>query len=364
MLGFEENRVVENNLEIDENNSGSESDSSGTLTPPLENMAAAAIPDLRVLPEKFSGLKGTQEIGDFLDAIDRAAQINNWGDAEKIALLPSLLSHVSLKWFLAQRGLRAGQNAWIVWADALRAAFNTNITERFDALESRKFKKGDSAEEFFYDMMILLDRYNPQATDDVRLHYLRKGLPEKIQDKINLLDPQTPAQFKAVLKRICKEQTCSPKNDKEIDSLDIKELQVELSEGLRQLRREMQDLKLRESRPPQNNYRYGTNRGYSPSRYYENERYPPRYENNYRREQSPSRGESMEILRSQGAIPRRVRFQDPPNNSNRAERTTTGRPRCFNCNNIGHLARNCQNPPDQNRSQGNGINRPASFRMQ
>jgi hypothetical protein len=363
---------LDNNLELD-----SDSSSSGTLTPPLE-MANANVNgnahgiEMKALPEKFSGLRDGQEVGQFLDAFARAAQINVWTDQEQVSLLPLFLKDTALKWYTAQVQLRQGQNAFVVWADALRATFQVGIADKFEALENRKFLSTESPESYFYDIMIMIDNYGGNANDEMRLHYLKRGLPEDLQEKVTLLDPQTPAQFKSVLKRIHKsfEQAYSAnikKNNTQVTDLEIKEVQVEMNQEIRKLRRELESLKIgnRERTPVGNRYPYNDRAGNSGQAYGRGYNYAGRqnsWESNrpfYEQRQMP------ESQASQGAVPRRVRFDAPMvTDSGQQVRNGLSLPKCYICLSTQHLRNRCpQNPNNLNQGPGNGLG-PAAYHRQ
>lgn len=133
-----------------------------------------------------------QDVEIFFENFDLAAIINEWGDLEKITLLPIYLKGTAEKFFRIIKS----KNRTITWDEAklqLKEKFTTvGNNKRLQAqLYNRKLKEGEGLNEFVIDIIDLCNRIDRDMKEGDICENILRGLSKEVYETIKMLDNST-----------------------------------------------------------------------------------------------------------------------------------------------------------------------------
>lgn len=197
-------------------------------------------------PQPFSG-GPEQDIDVFFENFDLAAIINEWGEFEKITLLPLYLKDMAGKFFKIIKI----KNSKITWDEA-----KTQLIDRFTVvgnkkllklqLDQRKLEKRETISEFVINIIGLCNKIDLQMDETEICEKILSGLPDDIYDKIDMLDNTNIHNLEANLKNVESSKLIRNKNTNSNDEVNKLRREMEL------LRNHIENLNITQSN--QNNF--------------------------------------------------------------------------------------------------------------
>lgn len=173
-------------------------------------------------PQPFSG-SSHEDVDNFFDNFDLAAIINEWGEYEKITLLPLYLKDTAGKFFKIIKT----KNPNITWESV-----KTQLIEKFTVignkkllkiqLDQRKLEKGETISEFLINIIELCNKIDLQMEETDICEKILAGLPDEIYDKIDILDNSTLNNLEKNLKHVESSKLIRNKNinsNREVEEL-------------------------------------------------------------------------------------------------------------------------------------------------
>ncbi|RWS23389.1 hypothetical protein B4U80_13387 [Leptotrombidium deliense] len=268
-----------------------------------------------IAPRPFTG-RSDECIVDWLDHFDMIGNANGWAtDDEKFKRLPSYLDGTARKWYFGYvKQLKTPPKDYKELKDAIKEVFGKGANQAisFDALHQRQMLLGESVEDYFFDKLRLCQRYNSSMTDLEKVNILLRGLAPYLLDRIYPLQPKTPSELFKLLRLF--------------------------SEGAQMANSRTQ---------------------WNSSAYQQVEQAAIQAERSNFRSRDRGNGRFRQFNRdmrsSLDTIERRNRFQSPRRQSNeRSQSRNRNGIRCYNCQKVGHIARECRLRRGNNFRNGRG----------
>ncbi|KAL0803248.1 hypothetical protein ABMA28_017286 [Loxostege sticticalis] len=111
--------------------------------------------DKNMVPE-FDPTVKNHRIENWITKVNECAQIYKWTDQQTSHFaLPRLVGHAK-RWY---EGLKSINRTWVEWQECLKRAFpsETNFGALLSEMLARRYKLGDSLDEYYYEKMVLLN---------------------------------------------------------------------------------------------------------------------------------------------------------------------------------------------------------------
>jgi hypothetical protein len=180
-------------------------------------MATTKASKVAITPPTFGG-KLDEDAFKYLQKFDMVSISNNWTDDIKALQLPNYLVGTAEKWFLNWKKERKASYVpptatptapqppptWVELTTALQLAFKNvgskDIAEQ--KLLSRKQKTGESAEDYLYSKLDLINDYDDKMPMTSKIRYIIKGLRPSYLEKINFICPTTIHEVLDSIRRI------------------------------------------------------------------------------------------------------------------------------------------------------------------
>ncbi|KAL0881732.1 hypothetical protein ABMA27_001525 [Loxostege sticticalis] len=108
-----------------------------------------------MVPE-FDPTVKNHRIENWITKVNECAQIYKWTDQQTSHFaLPRLVGHAK-RWY---EGLKSINRTWVEWQECLKRAFpsETNFGALLSEMLARRYKLGDSLDEYYYEKMVLLN---------------------------------------------------------------------------------------------------------------------------------------------------------------------------------------------------------------
>lgn len=289
-------------------------------------------------PQTFSGKMG-EDVDSFIENFDLAAIINNWGETEKITLLPLYLKDSASKFFKLIK-IKTPNIDWEQTKQQIKEKFTNIGNEKLlrIQLNQRKLKENETLNEFIIDMRELCYKINPNMTEEEICEKILTGLPDEIYNKIEILDNTNIAKITENLKRYELAKMVRKTDQKQNSNVD------KLNEEINILKKHIQQLTtdIREKPTPNYslNYTNGANNNGNtynqpvPNQYFET--YPPYFHPN---QQNP-RFTYNQINQN---IPNTFTQKNNQHQSYQHWNPPRPVPTCYGCGQVGHIKRNCHN---------------------
>lgn len=159
--------------------------------------------DKNIIPEFDPSVKN-QKIDSWLTKVNECSHIYGWSDQQTTHFaLPRLVGHAK-KWY---EGLKTIKYTWPEWQDNLKRAFpsDTNYGALLFEMLEKKYRIGDSLDEYYYDKMILLnacDISGKKAVDCI-IHGLEDRTIRAGASSARFTQPEDLLKY---LKDMCREQ--------------------------------------------------------------------------------------------------------------------------------------------------------------
>ena len=177
----------------------------------------------KMSPPIFGG-SYKEDVKDWVDKFERAARINNWvKDEEKARYLPCFLSGSANIWYenLEHAGGSDLTKYDTVLKGALIKAFD--VTKIHDALEyelrNRRQQPDEEVSHYYYDVIKLCRRVNPNMANEAITRHLMFGLNEKLVPLVIMQSNATPEAFLANAIKAERAQIYAPGNNTEMAKL-------------------------------------------------------------------------------------------------------------------------------------------------
>jgi hypothetical protein len=170
-----------------------------------------------IIPTTFGG-RLDEDAFKYLQKFELVSISNHWTDDIKVIQLPNYLVGTAEKWFLNWKRERKASyvppasaptapQPPITWAEltaALQLAFKNvgskDIAEQ--KLLARKQKAGETAEDYLYSKLDLINDYDEFMPVASKIRYIVKGLRPSYLEKINFIGPTTIAEVLDGIRRI------------------------------------------------------------------------------------------------------------------------------------------------------------------
>jgi hypothetical protein len=272
-------------------------------------------------PPTFSGSPG-EDVNAFLSKFNRIAAANAWDEETKIRLMPCFLTGTAGRWLNAfadydpENGTIEGN--WHEFCRSIKTAFRGAWATELKECELRERKQGpnEPIDDYFYDVRALCREVNPEMNDLEIVRQLIKGLRPELVRVVVPSRPETPAQVLGCLKAYEEADFIAQVNARTPSHLLGGKLTLEgkrdESESIRNLEKEIRDLKR-----------------VLEQRTFGNDSREDRRGAKERRPHTPG-GRQGAPRRQEG----RSRFWG-------SSRTSEGKPICFCCRAVGHVAAVC-----------------------
>jgi len=257
---------------------------------------------LAITPRKFSG-EDEECSREFMELFDQAASSNRWLPDTCVTQFPNYLTHTASKWWRSFKNQRSRAAAaagtplvaptWAEVVTAFQAAFEPNDVIGAELrLDARKQRADETPEQYVFDIISLCERVDKDMIDERRVRYLLRNLKEYYLSRIMPLDPKTPEDFLVHMRRIAEMKKLTDRAvNREARAFPVaEETSLEMREMVKQTQRLV---------------------------------------------------EEIQEQRRQDKAERELRQQQ-----RRRENRTEG-PRCYNCNMMGHIAKDCRKPQNQ-----------------
>jgi len=152
-------------------------------------------------PQTFSGKIG-ENVDSFIDDFNLAALINNWGEIDKITLLPLYLKDSASKFFKLIKTKTPNIN-WEQTKQQIKEKFINIGNDKLlrIQLNQRKLMDNETLNEFIINMMELCYKINPNMVEEEICEKILAGLPDEIYNKIDILDNTNISKITENLKR-------------------------------------------------------------------------------------------------------------------------------------------------------------------
>jgi hypothetical protein len=164
-----------------------------------------------IQPPLFAG-KEEEDVTEWMERYEKIGNYNRWGEAEKRAHVELSLTGAAQKWFsykgkagqlAADWGTAAGPPVVIGVKDQILRQFTPVNRDQFNETRLRERKQGpeESTVEFFYDVLDLCGKVDPNMAEPVKLQHLWRGLKPSLVEKFWSMKPATTDEFLTEVKR-------------------------------------------------------------------------------------------------------------------------------------------------------------------
>ena len=180
---------------------------------------------LSIVPKTFSGHKD-QDPEEFIEQYIQASESNFWNDDIQTKQFINFLHGTPAKWFrcfLAKRQRDAENEdkdepdplTWTELKTGFLDAFVSLARDIVDGvkLDQRRQKPQKSVEDYFYSILALCDKVDPDMGDQRRVRKLLKGLLPSFLDKILPLAPENPEELLKNLRSVAETKVITGRND-------------------------------------------------------------------------------------------------------------------------------------------------------
>lgn len=285
------------------------------------------------LTQTFSGKTG-EDVDSFIENFDLAAIINNWGETEKITLLPLYLKDSASKFFKLIK-IKTPNINWEQTKKQIKEKFTNIGNDKLlrIQLNQRKLMEDETLNEFIINMMELCYKINPNMMEEEICEKILAGLPDEIYNKIEILDNTNITKITENLKRYELAKMVRKTDVKQNSSVD------RLNEEINILKKHIQQLTTDKRENPVQNYtpNYTNRTNYNNEVY--NQQFPspyfppyfnPNQQNPRFRYNQTSQNIPNTFTQQQNQY-RNYQHWNPPRQI----------PTCYGCGKIGHIKRNC-----------------------
>jgi len=265
----------------------------------------------------------TCEISEFLRKFETIGASQCWTSQQKLMTFPLLLSTVPSEWYREYvESLPGPLNSWTQLSAAVTKAFTRRGgPDRAEAaLRKRKMKEGESVDTYLYDVVRLCKLVDASMKESRKIHYITRGLLPVLFHQIMAKDFKSVAELRQHLHRLEDARHTFGEDSPYFQMLDQSSKKTnELTQEMQTLKSLMQQLNTTvavHAIQPNMTPRSFNVRGPSTPRQ------PP--------EPSPPEASSgnSNARTPTGSV-----------------RSSDGRPICYQCEQVGHVSRYCQNPP-------------------
>ena len=274
-------------------------------------------------PDVFRGKPG-EDINSWIFKFNIAAKSNGWNEQKKMLKLPSFLGDNALDYYalvLMEDELNYDSSDAII--SALKEKFLPSNYEHVLREELENLKQGsESVSSFLLTVLKKSKQVDEDMPEKEMIRIMLKGLNPKISRPVYASTPETIADLEKAARDV--EAGYMLYRESDASATELKEKVEQMNEKFDVLLDKVQNLQL------------------TP--------YPAR------RDGYARVPEQMRFTGGRGFQPheKRVQFQDVnrfPNTND--SRTLSGDPRCFQCNRVGHIARNCPDSAERRARERN-----------
>lgn len=263
--------------------------------------AAAAPPGpvkVAIQPRRFSG-EAHECSKEFLDLFEEAALCNRWTPDVCALQFPNYLYQTAGKWWRAFKNdrIRAAAGAAVVpptWTQ-IKTAFQSAFASVGDLvnaelkLDSRKQRMDESVEQYIYEILHLCDTVDPNMSEERRVRFLLRNMREWYLTKVMPLNPTSVDEIHTHMRRLAEMKRMTEKyQERELPILSVVQesaATLEMKEMVKQTQKLVEEIQLE----------------------------------------------------------RRQEKEEREREQNRRRQEMRASTRCYNCNMVGHMARNCRN---------------------
>ncbi len=290
-------------------------------------------------PQTFSGKIG-EDVDSFIENFDLAAIINNWGETEKITLLPLYLKDSASKFFKLIKTKTPNIN-WEQTKQQIKEKFTNVGSDKLlrIQLNQRKLKDNETLNEFIINMMELCYKINPNMIEEEICEKILAGLPDEIYNKIEILDNTNITKITDNLKRYELAKMVRKTDEKQNSNVNKLNEEINiLKKHIQQLTTDMREKSIQNYAP---NHTNGAN---NKSEFY-NQPFPNQYFETHPLYFNPNQPNTRFTYNHINQnIPNTVTQQQ--NQYQNYQHWNSPRPilpTCYECGKVGHIKRNCHN---------------------
>ncbi|KAJ8928977.1 hypothetical protein NQ314_018382 [Rhamnusium bicolor] len=338
-----------------------------TITEALTAHKTPAIPTF-INPQTFHPSKGNP--CNFINNYKRTAIANSWDNTLKIAYLGSFLEVSANLWYkMYSNNKQNAQKGWTHIVDDFLQEFEDSnlMTDLLARVKNRKQGPNESIKDYFYELKTVFYEYDQTLNPQKFIKFFEEGLTQEATYHYYWLThppnhtPTTLMEIKELATTIdkaprrCQEQTPPQYAPQSQQNYQPSQQNINTEDTPGFSRKPLQPRRHYETRKFPNQYgQYNQNRNlYNSERSYQNsptrQHQPPTTSREF--VSTNQRGRNI----GQTNTYRGNNYQRPPLNTNLPmTRTTDNRPKCYNCNRLGHFATTC---PNAARSYPNGRGR-------
>lgn len=134
---------------------------------------------------------------------EHVSSLNAWDDDTKVKFLYLALEGDAKKWYTTKI-LTGAPSTWEQWAALLKSCFSSRHAAEIAhlRLENRTQLPSESPEQYHYDVLQLCARLDPAMKEEERLRHLLRGLRADTLEKMILANPTSCAEFLQTLQRV------------------------------------------------------------------------------------------------------------------------------------------------------------------
>lgn len=149
--------------------------------------------------------KGTPEesVSEWVTCYEHVSSLNSWDDDTKVKFLYLALEGDAKKWYTT-KVMTGAPNTWEEWATLLKSSFTGRHAAEITRLrlENRVQLPSESPEQYYYDVLQLCARVDPAMKEEDRVRHLLRGLRADALEKMVLANPTSSGEFLQILQRI------------------------------------------------------------------------------------------------------------------------------------------------------------------
>lgn len=278
--------------------------------------------------EPFRG-NDDQDVTSWLTDLEELFDAAKQKPEERLTIVPTYLAGDAKQWYR----VRGPFDSWSDFQRALVNAFTTSAHQLKTSaqLYNRRQALSESVQTYYYDVMRLCTRLNPEMPPNERLLHLLRGLKPSLAHTIIMLNPKDCSEFLEHGKRA--EAATFISQTAASSSLPCETVSVETSAAIRT----QNDGRIRsnQSEATSSSQNYASESNVRP--------YSSRRSDTFPHTRPPTR--SYTNTRSSHAPPPLLANQEP-NRPNGRQSTVNTNFSCYNCGGRGHRARDCPTPRD------------------
>jgi hypothetical protein len=232
-------------------------DNQGPQNPPPPPVGGGGA-RIAIRPQDFNG-SPDDDVTRYIEKFDRIAEANGWNEQDKLQVLPCYLGGAAAdRYNLFDKTPPDGVSRWQHTTDKLKQAFKKpGEIDLFDVqLRNRLQGAGEPVQSYYFAVLNLCQKVNPQMTLREKVKHLLTGLKPDLVMRVGTMEAETPEKLMENFIILQELQAITGKHNQESASESNK-------------MRGLQNSELRDSRPMNN----------SESRESENIRQPREYSN-------------------------------------------------------------------------------------